>query len=181
MKKLNGFTLIELMLTIVVAAILITVAIPSFQQSIRNNRTTTQANELFTAMSLARMEAITQGESVTVCSSSDQASCSGSNDWKTGWILFTDKDADRTIDDDGDADLCETDEDDDCLHRVWGALKGDAVLTGSTNFVTFSGDGRASAALTITLKASSSCGKNEKRTISVGSTGRAGVVKSDCP
>lgn len=176
-KKSNGFTLIELMLTLAIAVILLTVAVPSFQQSIRNNRTTTQANEVFTAFSMARMKAIEQGETVTVCSSSDQASCSGSTDWKTGWIAFTDEDGDQTR----DGTDCGAALTDDCLLRVWGALKSDAVLTGSASFIELIADGRANAALTITLKASSSCGTNEQRTISVASTGRASVVKEDCP
>ena len=181
MKKLNGFTVIELMITIVIAAILMTVAIPSFLKTIQNNQITTQANELFTSLSIARAEAIKQGDSVTVCSSTDQASCAGSTDWKTGWIVFTDNDGDRTIDDDGDTTLCETGADADCLLSVRGPLKGEAVLTGTTNYITFNADGRANAATDITLKASASCGVNEQRTISVTSTGRAGVVKSDCP
>ncbi|WP_290652054.1 prepilin-type N-terminal cleavage/methylation domain-containing protein [Aquisalimonas sp.] len=38
MRKLNGFTLIELMVTVVVAAILLTVGVPSFQYLLQNSR-----------------------------------------------------------------------------------------------------------------------------------------------
>ena len=176
MKKSNGFTIVELMTVILITATLLVLAVPSFQQSMRNNRLTTQANELFTALSLARMSAIERGVSVTVCASADQTSCSGSTNWQTGWIVFTDINADHTR----DGTDCAT-ESDDCVLRVWGALNGSSVLTGGNSYITFSPDGRASSVTNITLKSAASCGTNEKRIISVSATGRIMVVKGDCP
>ncbi len=173
----RGFTLIEMMITIAIAAILLTVAVPSFQHSMRGNRLTTEANELFSAMSLARSEAIKRGTSITVCASSDQSACSNSTNWATGWIVFVDKNADLSR----DGTDCGTAAADDCLLKVQGALKGDAVLTGSTTFVTYNANGRASAASSLTLKAAAACGVNEQRTISVTSTGRVSVAQEDCP
>ena len=54
MNEKNGFTLIELMITLAVAAIVLTVGIPSFQDFVYNNRLTTQANRFVTDMALAR-------------------------------------------------------------------------------------------------------------------------------
>jgi prepilin-type N-terminal cleavage/methylation domain-containing protein len=54
----SGFTLMELMVTIAIAAILVGTAIPSFTSTITNNRLTTSANELVTALNLARSEAV---------------------------------------------------------------------------------------------------------------------------
>jgi prepilin-type N-terminal cleavage/methylation domain-containing protein len=58
----NGFTLIELLVTLAIAAILLTTAIPSFREIIRNNQLTTQANNLVTALHLARSEAVNGGQ-----------------------------------------------------------------------------------------------------------------------
>ena len=66
MKVCRGFTLIELMVTIAVVAILTTVAVPGFRDLIRNNRVTTQTNEVVSALNFARTEAIKRGRSVTV-------------------------------------------------------------------------------------------------------------------
>ena len=90
MKRSRGFTLIELMITLVLAAIILTLAVPGFQDIIRNNRAATQANELVTALGLARSEAVKRGARVSLCPSTDQASCTGGADWSNGWIVFLD-------------------------------------------------------------------------------------------
>jgi type IV fimbrial biogenesis protein FimT len=79
MKNLRGFTLIELMITIAVAAILLSIGVPSFQNIIRENRLATQANELITALNLARSEAIRRGQNVTVTPNG--------GDWNSGWVV----------------------------------------------------------------------------------------------
>jgi type IV fimbrial biogenesis protein FimT len=83
----RGFTLIELMITVSLVAILLSVAIPSFREVIQNNRAASQANALLAAFNLARAEAVKRGEQVRVCPSSDQATCSGGSDWTVGWIV----------------------------------------------------------------------------------------------
>jgi type IV fimbrial biogenesis protein FimT len=59
----------------------------------------TQANDFMTALNLARSEAVKRGRPVTVCRSTDGASCSGSGvNWETGWIVFTDANGDGVVD-----------------------------------------------------------------------------------
>jgi len=77
----RGFTLIELVITILVVAILMTIAIPSFQGTVRQNRFSTNANELITALNLARSEAIKRGQSVTVTPNL--------GGWTNGWVVAT--------------------------------------------------------------------------------------------
>lgn len=94
-----GFTLIELMITLIIAAILVTVAIPSFNTTIQNNRVTTQINDFVSTLNLARTEAIKRGARVTVCKSADASNCNtSSTGWEQGWIVFVDSDADETRD-----------------------------------------------------------------------------------
>ncbi len=94
----RGFTLVELMVALAIAAILITLTMPSFQSSIEKNRISSINDKLVFTLQFARSEAVVRGKSITVCRSDDQASCSGS--WDDGWIVFVDEDADRTIDGD---------------------------------------------------------------------------------
>lgn len=89
-RRVQGFSVIELMIAIAVVAILITVALPSFQQSLRSNRVSTASNELITSLSLARSEALRNPRGAVICSSQDGATCAG--DWNDGWIVWIDAD-----------------------------------------------------------------------------------------
>lgn len=81
----SGFTIIELMVVITVLAVLLGVGVPSFQSTIQGNRITTSANDVVAALQFARSEAVRRGVNVTLCSSSDQSTCSGT--WADGWVV----------------------------------------------------------------------------------------------
>ncbi len=78
----HGFTLIELMVTLAVAAIMMTMAVPSFTSMTKNNRLTTQTNQLVTALNLARSEAINRRATIDVIALDASNS---SNEWGKGW------------------------------------------------------------------------------------------------
>lgn len=99
-----GFTLIELMVVVALAAIMMTLAVPSFQNMVANNRITSHTNELVMAINMARSEAVKRNVRVILCRSADPAAsppgCGGSaNDWTTGWLLFASGDANNTYQD----------------------------------------------------------------------------------
>lgn len=96
----NGFTLLELMVTLAVAAILVTVAVPSMARLMRENQASTTVNELIYALRLARNEAVTRKLPVAVCAS-DGDECTGGNDWDQGWLVFTDPNGNADCSDDG--------------------------------------------------------------------------------
>ena len=97
MTKTRGFTLVELMMTLAVAAVLVGVGVPSMQNLIRNNRLTAATNQFVSSLNIARSEAIKQGRNATVCVSDTQNSCSGSN-WRLGWLAWVDSDQDGNLD-----------------------------------------------------------------------------------
>src|ERR1700722_2757820 len=87
----TGFTLMELLMTIAIAAIVATIGIPSFQYVTNSNRVAGEVNGLLGDMQFARGEAIKEGQTVTVCVSTDGALCAtGTTTWNSGWLVFSD-------------------------------------------------------------------------------------------
>ena len=98
LRKQAGFTLIELMVTLSVLAILLAIAVPNYITFIQNARLTGQANDLVTALNYARSEAIKRGVRTTVCSRGTDSSCAGAVTWDTGWLVFVDCNFDGVVD-----------------------------------------------------------------------------------
>lgn len=82
-KPTLGFTLIELLIVIAIVGITLGIAVPSFQSLIASNRLTTSANNLVSALQLAKSEAIKSNYLIIV---------SKNTTWTNGWVVFADKD-----------------------------------------------------------------------------------------
>lgn len=90
MKHSYGLTLIELMVTLAVFAIVAVLAFPGFKLYQQNSNRVSQINDLIATFNLARSEAVKRNLAVSVCASANQATCSNANNWTTGWIVFVD-------------------------------------------------------------------------------------------
>jgi prepilin-type N-terminal cleavage/methylation domain-containing protein len=107
MKSHAGLTLIELMVTLVMAVVLLAVGMPAFRGLESGNRANVQTNGLVTALNLARSEAIARGVPVAVCaraSAATEDACGTHGDaWGNGWLVLTD-----AVPNPGDCDGCAT-------------------------------------------------------------------------
>jgi len=155
----KGFTFIELMMTLAVAAILLSVAIPNFRSSIQNNRMVTQINELQTSLSLARSEAVKRSSNIAVCRSSNGTSCTGN--WEDGWIVFVDGDVDGAVDE-GEEIL-----------RVHGGVPGDVAIAFSQTLVTYRNNGLATDGVNGTFTLCDARGAESAKGLIIGPSGRA--------
>ncbi len=122
----SGFSLIELMVTVAVVAILAALAAPSFRAQTDSARLTAHASSLLSSLLLARTEAIKRNGRVVLCKSADGATCSSSGDWQQGWIVFVDANNNAQR-----ADATEP-----LLQQV-APLSGDFKLSGDVNLVDY--------------------------------------------
>jgi len=164
----SGFTLIELMVTIAVLAVLLALGLPSFQQSLRSNRVATATNEMIASLSLARSEAIRSTRGGGVCASGDGEGCNG--DWSDGWLVWADANADGAFNNG---------------ETVLRYSRGNGKLTvGSEDaLVAFDARGRrrAPAEQTLTLQPAECGGQPLLRTLTINASGQVQTVRGECP
>lgn len=84
----GGFTLLELLVSIAVAAVLLGIAVPSYLSIVQRNTIAANVNDLVGALNYARSEAVARGRSVYLCPSLDQERCTTQKNWNQGWIVF---------------------------------------------------------------------------------------------
>jgi type IV fimbrial biogenesis protein FimT len=134
----RGITLLEMVTVMTIVAVLMSIAIPSYRYVTNGNRIAAEVNGLLGDMQYARAEAIKEGQTVTVCVSSNGTSCAGAavTTWQNGWIVFSDANNDHTVDA-GDAIL-----------RVQSTFTSTDTFTANNavGYVTFNREGFASGA-----------------------------------
>lgn len=113
MRQAHGFTLIELMVVMGIAAVLATLAAPSFTRLLQSNTISSNVNLFLADMRFARSESIRLGGAVVICRSDAPEASSptcgsgsgpGGNGWVSGWIIFQDLDNDGNKDNSGSVD-----------------------------------------------------------------------------
>lgn len=83
-----GFTLVELLVTVAITGVLLAVGVPAMTSFLADQAAAANADEFVEALRFARAEAIKRGGAVSMCASTDLATCS--DDWKAGWIVKSD-------------------------------------------------------------------------------------------
>lgn len=162
----RGFTLIELMVTIVVLAILLSLALPNYRSFITSTRLTAQINDLVGDLSLARNEAGARSRQVHVCIAASSTACANAgSDWAAGRIIWADTNGNGTLDA-GSGEII----------KYSPSLEGGVSLIASgpasTNAMVFLPYGRLSGGNTWTFKLCSP-GEATGRQVTIPYTGRA--------
>jgi type IV fimbrial biogenesis protein FimT len=126
----------ELMMVVMLIALVGSMAVPSFRQYSRNSRVTATQNDLITALSFARSEALKRSLPITVCASANGTSCVGNaSGWVSGWIAFSDNT--------GTVGVVNTGANGDEILQVWSAPGGETTVAASTPYVQYQPVGSA--------------------------------------
>ena len=92
----NGFTLVELMVTLAVGIVLVLIGIPSYTAMVQRNALASELNAFSAQLQLARAEALKRNASVVLCPGAVGGSCGGS--WSSSRVVWIDDNSDGQID-----------------------------------------------------------------------------------
>lgn len=164
-RRAAGFTLIEMMIAIAIAAILLGMAVPSFQNATLSSKLTGEANSLVASMRLARDEAIKRNAAVTLCVSADGVSCT-TGGWQQGWIvLFTDTGASPNTN--------------TVLQQKSASPNGYRITEGSgTSTLSFRPAGMAATPASMTVCRSTPTAGSQERIVTLEGSGRVTVKRT---
>ncbi|HOY22019.1 MAG TPA: GspH/FimT family pseudopilin [Cellvibrio sp.] len=120
----NGFTLIDLIITLSVMSILLTIGLPSVSTQIQNARVKAATNSLLEAINLTRSQAVFANKRATIRKQ---------NEWEGGWEIFIDGDNDGIRDND------------EATVRRYEQLKGIRIVANRPikNYVSYIGTGES--------------------------------------
>lgn len=97
MPRVRGVTLVELIVALAIAAILMAIALPSFQGTLRSSRVAGATNQFIAAVVLARSEAIKNTRGAGVCASANGSTCQAGTDWGVGLMVWADVNGNGTF------------------------------------------------------------------------------------
>jgi len=132
--RTRGVTLIELVTTLAIIAILGTFGLTTFADTLARQRVQTALHLISVDLAMARNTAIMRRNQVVACPGDALLGCRSDADWSQGWIVFTDSDGNRQPDTDAD------------LIRVANAPSGAPAsirLASTRSFVRYQRDGRS--------------------------------------
>ena len=156
----QGFTALELIVTMAIITILLTMGVPAFENYGWNLRMKTAMDQLQTDLNLARGQAISQNSQTVICPANDDNDCSGQSEWQGGWIVFTDLNGDRHR------------QDSEPLHKHAGAMEMLTINSSrSRSFLRFYPNGSAPGS-NISILFCDKRGAAQAGTITVSNSGR---------
>lgn len=160
--KQRGFTLIELLITLAVLAILVAIALPSFDETIKNNRIFSEQRKLLSAINLARSEAVSRNQTITI----------GSNNgarWDDGFSVYTDVEGNTAF---GAADTL--------IKEINGNDNSDLQIIANAagaDFISFRSNGQLNeGGNEVVIAICDNRGADKGRQISINQVGRASVI-----
>ncbi|MBT8093075.1 MAG: GspH/FimT family pseudopilin [Gammaproteobacteria bacterium] len=130
MRNEKGFTLVELIVTVGLMALMLSMAMPSMGIFLSKSRQAGAINDFFASVRMARSTAIEANTDVTICPSASGRNCEDV-EWHEGWIVFKDLDGNQVVDED------------DTIVRIYHQAEGIAIHPSQTeDFLRYRPNGR---------------------------------------
>lgn len=172
----RGFTLIELMVSVVVMMAIMMFTIPGLRALIQNNRVVVATNDIVGSFLLARNEAVRRGTPVSICAATDNTFSACGTTWQNGWFIFVNPTASTSFSGDATQPIV----------RTQPAIDSTVVVTPNfptaNQIVTFASTGFSSVTGSITFTLSTpECEGTNARQITLFSTGRVSTARVACP
>lgn len=164
----SGFSLIELMMVVAVAAVLIAVAAPNLTDMATSGKLNSESERWIASAQLARSEAIKRNRVVTLCASTDGITCvtaGGAQVWSSGWVIGYTEGSTWTVIERSQATASG--------YRLEVASGTDPVYA-----VAFQTSGVDSTTATAMVCRSKPAGNLQQRTIALSTTGRTTLSKA---
>lgn len=169
MKKiLSGYTLLELLVTLSIIAILSAIAVPSFDGVMNKTKQSSELNGFLSELHLARSEAIKRSRQIVVCPSNNGSDCGADNTWSLGRIMFIDNNRNNTRDNN------------DEILRITDAIETGLSIQASANISTnirYRSDGMAAEVGELTV--CDKRGSSSAQAIIINATGRPQISESN--
>jgi type IV fimbrial biogenesis protein FimT len=167
----HGFTLIELMVTIAVLAILLGIAVPSFNDVALGSKLGSYANNLVASTNVARSEAIKRNTTVVLCVSANGTSCAATGGWEQGWIAACKTTDNIACDGSGSNWLV--------FQRQPAASSGFKITANpALTTLDFTASGVDTTPATLTICRATPTVGTQQRQVQISATGRASVAKT---
>lgn len=171
----RGFTLIELMVTISILAIVMLLAIPEFTSMIKNNSISSMNNNLLAALNFARTEAVKRGVPVSVCATANSSFAACGSAWNLGWLIFVNPTGGNTLSNTSSAPLLKVEKITDQSATISVSPNVGIATYTTTGFPT-----AASSNVSFTIK-STGCTGDAGRIVTISVTGRPSATATNCP
>ncbi|UPG96725.1 GspH/FimT family pseudopilin [Luteibacter aegosomatissinici] len=88
LRRVSGFTLMELMITVIVISVLMAIAVPSFRGTMRRSYVSNALSTVNADLQFARAEAANRHQFVSVCRSTNGLVCANGQDFDAGYIIY---------------------------------------------------------------------------------------------
>jgi type IV fimbrial biogenesis protein FimT len=174
-KFTRGFTLIELIVTIAILAIVMALAVPDFTSTIQNNTIASVNNNLVNSLNYARSEAMKRGVPVSVCATSDNSYSACGSQWQLGWMVFVNPTGGSSLSNTSAAPTLRVEKITDQNVTI--------SVSPSINIATYNSTGFPNAStgnVAFTIKATG-CTTDAGRRLTISLTGRPVIANVTCP